>query len=168
MATRSLVSTPAVLAWLFVLVTGIPLAGLGWLGQRALSQQADLEHERLQSQLENSATVLARELDRGLAGWESVAGAALVPGTRRAMPPSGGAALLIIDGRGVVRAEGARLPYYPALSAREPDQRQAFAAAHAAEFLKRDFVAAAGLYQNLSVIRIGAFVRPRCSARRAA
>jgi signal transduction histidine kinase len=150
MAARSLVNTPAVLAGLFVLVTGIPLAGLGWLGQRVLSQQADLEHERLQGQLENSATVLGRELDRGLAGWESIAAAALAPGIRPATRPPGGTALLLLDGRGVMRADGVRLPYYPALSGREPDHRQVFAAAHAAEFLKRDFVVAAAAYQALS------------------
>src|SRR5436190_3682663 len=60
------------LPMLFVVLAGIPLAALGWLGWRLLLQDRALEDQRLREQLENAATLLTRELDHSLATWEDV------------------------------------------------------------------------------------------------
>jgi hypothetical protein len=55
------------LTTLFVLLTGIPLVALGWLGWRVLQQERALETQRARERLEETATLLAVELERRLA-----------------------------------------------------------------------------------------------------
>ena len=66
MITRKHLAAPVKLLALFVLLAGIPLAALGWLGWRLLEQDRALETQRLRERLENAASLLAHELDRGL------------------------------------------------------------------------------------------------------
>jgi hypothetical protein len=147
MSARSWIKSPARLATLIVVVVGIPLAGLGWLGHRVLQQQSDLDSERLQTQLANSATLFARDIDRVLAQWDTLAVAALDGATP--MVPAG-LSVLVLDAQGLVGARGLQLPYYPIRQNRTDDYRAVFSAAEAAEFQTRDFVTAASLYAGLA------------------
>ena len=57
------------LAALSIVLAGIPLVALGWLGGRLLAQDRALESQWRRERLENAATLLTRELDRSLAAW---------------------------------------------------------------------------------------------------
>ena len=53
-----------------ILLAGIPLAALGWLGWRLLVQEQGLEQQRQHARLEEAAATIAHDLDRALARWE--------------------------------------------------------------------------------------------------
>src|SRR5437870_2952452 len=55
MVFRPLRTAPLTLLALFVLLSGIPLAALGWLGIRVLQQDRAIEAQRLRERLENAA-----------------------------------------------------------------------------------------------------------------
>lgn len=69
MGTRKHFASPVTLLALFVLLAGIPLVALGWLGWRLLVQDRALESQRLRERLDNAASLAGRELDRSLAAW---------------------------------------------------------------------------------------------------
>ena len=100
------------LAALFVVLAGIPLIALGWLGGRLLEQDRTLESQRRRERLENAATLLTRELGRSLAAWEALL-PSVAQGTAVELPPSG--VVLVFDSRGVVQHQGVPLPFYPLL-----------------------------------------------------
>ena len=86
MITRKYLGAPVRLLALFILLAGMPLTALGWLGWHLIAQDRALEDQRLQERLKNSATLLARELDRALAAWDDL----LVAEARKspvALPP---------------------------------------------------------------------------------
>ena len=66
MHIRKTIAPPARLAALFVCVTAMVLAVIGWLGWRLLAQERALDERRLHDQLENTTALAARELDRAL------------------------------------------------------------------------------------------------------
>jgi hypothetical protein len=135
------------LAALFVALTAVPLATLGWLGWRLLEQDRALERQRFRERLENAATLLTRELDRSLATWEALLPAA-AQGNSVALPPD--AVLLVFDVRGVVRHQGARLPFYPLVHPPPDVPGEPFAAAEALEFREQDLGRAATAYRRLA------------------
>ncbi len=112
MLTRLRVGTPAGLSILFVLLAGIPLAALGWLGSRLLASEREVERQQRRELLDNSTAILTHEIDRSLSRWDDAA-AAGTTGATAALPPD--TVLLVFDSRGVVRSEGIRLPYVPAV-----------------------------------------------------
>ena len=154
MAATSLVGTPLRLALLFALLVGTPLAGLGWLGTRFLAQQAGFDQQQAASRLESAASLLVREVDRTLEQWEAAAASAL-KSTRpeAAAPAPAGTTLLVLSPAGLVRAEGVRLPYYPATAAPPVVRSAALAAAQDAEFRERDFARAGASYRELARAR---------------
>src|SRR5436190_20276953 len=97
MKTRKRVRTPIQLLLLFVLLSAIPLVALGWLGWRLLEQDRALETQRLHERLDNSSSLVARELDRGLAAWEDLLSTA-TQGNSAPLPA--GVALIVFDSRG--------------------------------------------------------------------
>jgi signal transduction histidine kinase len=145
MISRGAQTAPVKLLALFVLLSGIPLVALGWLGWRVLQQDRALENQRLRERLENAASLVARELDRGFTAWEE-----LLPAAARGqvvVPP--GAVFLLIGTDGVVQQQGARLPYYPHLPPAAAVS-SLFAAAEAQEFRDRNLTAAITSYRGLA------------------
>lgn len=146
MLTRLRVGTPAGLSVLFVLLAGIPLAALGWLGSRLLAQERELERQQRRELLENSTAVLMHEIDRSLSRWEDAA-ATEVNGAGVTLPA--GTVRLVFDRYGVLRNEGVRLPYLPAVAAEPLPGRSDLAAAAAAEFQADDPSAASSAYRRV-------------------
>lgn len=142
--------TPLKLPALFVVLAGIPLAALGWLGWRLLEQDLALESQRLRERLENSATLLSHELDRSLATWEDLL-SATAQGTSVVLPPD--AVFLAFDSRGVLSHQGAQLPYYPLVSPPPEVPADVFAAAEAQEFREQDLAKAAGSFRRLAATK---------------
>lgn len=138
---RTHLAAPAKLLALFVLLAGIPLAALGWLGWRLLEQDHALENQRERDRLENAAGLLERELDRSLTSWED-----LLPA---ATPPPGGV-LIVFDSRGVLRQQGVRLPYYPRVSSAPEPPAGLFADAEALEFRENGLSKATAAYRSLA------------------
>jgi signal transduction histidine kinase len=148
MPTRLHLGTPARLSLLFVLLAGIPLAVLGWLGRRLIQQERELDRQQRRELLEKSTTLLTNEIGRSLARWEgaAISGA----GTVAALVPPGTVAL-VFNAQGVTRREGVRLPYVPAVAPAENDRwRTALEAAAKLEFQENDFENAAEAYRRLT------------------
>jgi two-component system phosphate regulon sensor histidine kinase PhoR len=122
---------------LFLLLAGLPLAALGWLGWQLLQQDRALETQRRRERLENSANLLADTLARV---------SATSPGTQ--LPR--GTVWLLFDERGVIRRVGAALPYYPAVVHQEEAPARLFDAAEAAEFQQANPAKAAEHYRALA------------------
>ena len=147
MFARKYFSAPKKLPVLFLVVAGIPFAALAWLGWRLLEQDRTLENQRLRERLENAASLLGHELDRGLAGWEELLPSA-AQGAAVALPPDG--VLLVFDSSGVLHHQGARLPYYPLAPSPPEAPASVFAAAESHEFREEDLAKAADLYRSLT------------------
>ena len=148
---------PIKLLALFIVLAGLPLAALGWLGWRLLDQDRALEDQRQRERLENAVSILAHESERALMQWEELLPTAV---------PEGGV-LLVFDSRGLVHQQGIRLPFYPLVSSGPEAPTGVFAAGEAKEF--RDELAAASVvYRNLTATqnrpqRAGALMRlARC------
>lgn len=147
MIARQYFRAPRKLLALFLLVTGVPFAGLAWLGWRLLEQDRALENQRLRERLENAASLLSHELDRALADWEQLL-STVTPGAPVALPPGG--VLLVLDSSEVLHHQGARLPYYPLVPSPPEAPAGAFRAAESYEFQEQDPAKAAALYQSLA------------------
>jgi signal transduction histidine kinase len=141
MIARKYFRAPGTLLALFLLVAGVPFAGLAWLGWRLLEQDRALENQRLRERLENAASLLSHELNRALAEWEQ-----LLPAG--ALPPGG--VRLVFDSSGVLHHQGARLPYYPLVASPPEAPAGVFRAAESHEFREQDLAKAAALYQSLA------------------
>jgi signal transduction histidine kinase len=94
---------PTRLLAMFVLITGLPLVALAWLGGRVLEQDRALASQRRLERLQNSANQLADRLSAATA-------------TRDADLPSD-VTWLRFDARGVIERRGIPLVYYPAVAA---------------------------------------------------
>jgi signal transduction histidine kinase len=147
MEINKYLAAPIKLLTLFVVLSVIPLATLGWLGWRMLEQDRTLENQRLRERLENAAGLLTRELDRGLAAWESVLPAAAT-GSTDAIPA--GAVLLVFDSNGILNHRGVALPYYPVATAAHESPGGVFATTEAQEFREENLEKAAASYRVLA------------------
>ena len=137
---------PVKLLLQFVLLAGIPLVALGWLGKDLLQQDRELENQRQRDRIENTANTLADLFDRTLSAWENVQSGA-GPGTVPTLPRD--AIFLILDSRGALRQQSVRLPYYPVIA--DPERStNLFAAAEAQEFRDNDPAQAAEAYRALA------------------
>jgi signal transduction histidine kinase len=132
---------------LFVALSGVPLVALGWLGWRLLQQDRVLDVQRERDRLENAGGVLAREFERELEAWDSVARQSA--NGLIAEPPAG-TALLIFDSNGNVQQRGVRLPYVSSVQSAPAAAPDVFAEGEAAEFRRADLAAAASAYSQLA------------------
>jgi signal transduction histidine kinase len=168
MARHASDTAPARLLTLFLVLAGIPLAALGWLGWRLLEQDRVLEQQRLRERLENGANLLARELDRSLLAWEGLL-PTLTQGTSTALPSH--TVALWFDDSGVRDHRGIPLPYYPLVPSLPETSTNIFSTAEAQEFRERNLAAAASAYRRLAStsdrrVRAGALMRlARCLRR---
>ena len=148
---------------LYVLIAGVPLAALGWLGWSLLEQDRELSDRTERDRLQNASALIAREIDRQLTSWDTLAAAAPVGHAALAS----GVTILNFDSQSVVRERGVRLPYAPAV-AEGDDAASIFAPAEALEFSARDITNAAIAYRVLVSssdvrVRAGALMRlARC------
>ena len=108
--TRNQLAAPVTLLALFVLLAGIPLVAVGWLGWRLLEQDRALDVQRARERLDNAAALAARELDRSLAAWNDLLTTGRAGGIGRA---SCRRRLPRVRLRGLFSRQGVRLPYYP-------------------------------------------------------
>lgn len=145
MSTLTAKPRSARIALLFVLLAGVPVVTLSWLGWRLLQQDQALGEQQQREQLENAATLLTRALDARLQEIEQRLGAD--PRVVADMLP--GAAVVAVTGDGVSGRAGRPLPFYPHVAADEVSTA-VFVAAEAVEFRERDLRRAANLYRALS------------------
>ena len=147
MAMSSDLTASRKLAVLFVVLAGIPVAALGWLGRQVLEQDRALEIQRRRERLENAATLLTREVDRSLAAWEALL-PTVAQGSSVPLPPD--AIALVFDDCGVVHHQGARIPFYPLVPPGPDVSGELFAAAEAQEFRQEDLEKAAAAYRRMA------------------
>lgn len=158
-------STAMRLPALFVLLTGVPLIALGWLGWRVLEQERALEAQRAREHVGNAATLVSRELERTLAAWEDAAAAA-IPDRAGLLPPD--VVVLRFDQHGVFERRGTPIPFYPAVRGQPLPDEAIFARGEALEFRERDLDGAAAEYRRVVAsrdrgVRAAALVRvARC------
>ena len=147
MNIRTHLSAPVKLLTLFVLLAGIPLAALGWLGWRLLEQDRALENQRERDRLESAANRLAHELERRLTAWDDLLRE--TPRGPASLPP--GTVLLLFDSSGVLQQQGIRLPFYPHDPALPDAPAALFSEAEAQEFRENAPAKAAASYRKLAL-----------------
>jgi signal transduction histidine kinase len=162
------VATPARLAALFVCLTGMLLAAIGWLGWRLLAQERALDERRLYDQLENTTALAARELDRALSDWEAQL-PALTGGQTMGLPDR--TIAIQFGDEGVLNHWGVDLPYYPEVRPSVEAAKTLFVEAESLEFGQRSLANAARIYRRLSyssdeTVRAGALMRLARTLRR--
>ena len=158
---RNHLAAPVTLLALFLLVTGIPLATVVWLGWRLLDQDRALESQRIRERLDEAAALISRELERSLGSWTDL----LTPASRRevvTLPRE--AVALVIDSKGIVHQQGVRLPFYPSPSSAAAPDQTLFAEGEAHEFRAHDLPKAAVSYRSAAntpnpAVRAGALMR---------
>jgi signal transduction histidine kinase len=132
---------------LFVLLSGVPLVALGWLGWRVLEQDRALDVQRFRDRLESAAETITRELERELTAWETLAQQAA---EGRPVDPPTHATLIIFDDGGIVDQRGIRLPYQPYVHSNDAIAPEIFADAEALEFQKNNLHGAAAAYGRVA------------------
>lgn len=96
---RNHFAAPVTLLRLFLLVTGIPLVTVAWLGWRLLEQDRALESQPVRERLDEAAALTARELERSLSSWTDL----LTPASRGEMVTlSREAVVLVMGSKGIV------------------------------------------------------------------
>lgn len=143
-------ATPVKLLVVFVMLSGVPLLALGWLGWRVIEQDRALEIQRQRERLENAASLIARDIEARVTGWEQLLPSA-AGGASITMPPN--AVFVLIDPNGVVATQGPRLPYYPCVAPPSTRSSGRFTAGDALEFREQNPGAALATYRELAASR---------------
>jgi two-component system phosphate regulon sensor histidine kinase PhoR len=161
MLSRFSFGAPTRLATFVVLLTAVPLAGLGWLAILWLAQERDLEQVRLIRQLDQTAALLAREVGQTLAAWEALT--ARTPDAIAEEPLPAGLTVLAFDDDGVRAMHGEPLLFLPAVSALPPPADQQLRIAERSEYVAPDLPRAAVFYRRAAQsadpgVRAGALV----------
>ncbi len=138
---------PARLFTLFLVSAGVVLSAIGWLGWRLLSQERLLDEQRMRDQLENTASLATRELERTLAEWDDRL-AKLADGQSVTIPPR--ASAFLAAAQGVRGRAGVSLPFYPRVSAPTDTSSALFADAEALEFGRGNVAGAQDIYRRLA------------------
>jgi two-component system, OmpR family, phosphate regulon sensor histidine kinase PhoR len=142
-------SRPGKLLSLFALSTGVMLAAIGWLGWRLLIQERALDEQRLRDQLENTASLASRELDRALTAWVDRLSLMLNGKDVNDVPADNVA--ILFDSNGVLRHTGRALPFYPRVARQHEADRSVFDAAEVLEFSRNELQGAEQTYRRLTV-----------------
>jgi signal transduction histidine kinase/tetratricopeptide (TPR) repeat protein len=115
----------------FLILTGLPLAALTWLGWQLLQQDRDLELQRQREQLQNASELLVRDLQVQLQTAER----SLREPERASRETLGNGAFFRLQAGRVVERSGAALPFYPVAKRPVDSHASLFAAAERLEFL---------------------------------
>ena len=138
---------PRNLLWMFLSITSVLTAALGWLGWQLLQQERELSRQRVQEHVEVAADLVTAalqkdlsELEQNLTDLANISREGLTgqaTGFARGLP--GDSMLLLFDAGGVESLPGDRLLFHPYLPpAREPPS-ELFSAAEALEFQRQDY-----------------------------
>ncbi len=148
---------------LFLGATVLPSGALVWLGWQLVTQDEQLESQRVRTALEASSSAIAVALHRELDALARDL-PAIADGSRGPVPPDSAMALRL-DRAGVVERAGARLLYVPAaaVARREPGETT-WIAVEQTEIADRDAAGAAREYATLARsddvgTRAGALIR---------
>ncbi|MEK7750488.1 MAG: hypothetical protein AAB654_01135, partial [Acidobacteriota bacterium] len=138
MSLRLWFQAPRRVLVLFVTITLVPAAALGWLGWRTLEQNRALDHQREIEGLELLADRISAVLDRALAdlGGRLDTGAASLPENT---------ILLSAGPKDLEATPAGRLVYYPVAPAGTESPPARFAAADDLELRRKDPAAAIAL-----------------------
>ncbi|MDQ6708165.1 MAG: HAMP domain-containing histidine kinase [Acidobacteriota bacterium] len=147
MNIRTHLAAPLKLLALFVLLAGIPLAALGWLGWQLLEQDHALENQRERERLESAASMLAHELERRLSAWDDL----LLETARGSASLPANSVLLVFDSSGVLQQQGTLLPFYPQVAPLPDASAALFSDAEALEFRENALTKAAASYCKLAL-----------------
>lgn len=172
MAVRQWLRPPRHLLVLFVGITLVLAASLGWLGWRLLQQDRSLETQRVRERLEGAATAVAAALDQRLTETETtLRRLAALPAAEfraetsrwaRGLEP--GAVLVVLGRDGLDAYPPNRLAFYPVVRSSPDASPATFAAGEALEFRSQDYAGAAARYRALvslgdQRVRAGALLR---------
>jgi signal transduction histidine kinase len=152
------VQAPRRVLLLFLAVTLLPGAALGWVSWQLIEQDRELEDKRAQDDLEHAADVVSAALDRRLRD----AAEQLSEGTEPGAELPEGALTVVFDARRIEAKPANRLLYYPSVplpAAGSP----VFDAGEALEY-RKDYAGAIAVFRELSQsqdpsIRAGALAR---------
>jgi signal transduction histidine kinase len=150
---------------LFLLLAGLPLVALGWVGWQLLERDRALEVQRERERVENAVTLVTRELERSLAAWGDLVAAA-GDGRAPAIPPE--TSVLIFDAAGVIDRQGTPVLFVPSVHSAAARHGDIFATAEAQEYREGGLEAAVAAYRVLAAspdprIRADALMRlARC------
>jgi signal transduction histidine kinase len=147
MHSRTRFAAPARLLALFLVLSGVPLAALGWLGTRVVEQDRALQAQRVRERLDTAGALLARELDRALSAWEETLPHAAVSDD---VPLPAESVLLVLGPNGVLQQKGALIAYLPAVGQPGLARTDLFTAADASEFRDHDLTRAIAIYRQYS------------------
>ena len=129
---------------MFVVLTGVPLAALGWLAWRVLEQDRTLEAQRL----DTAVNQLIRTVGNTLASWEGLAAKAATDGDAGSLPA--GSIAVLVDSAGASWRSGIHLPYYPHVPPSDDVPEQPFAVAEALELKEGNLTRAAAAYHTVA------------------
>jgi hypothetical protein len=156
MSARQWIPSRYRLLWIFLSITLVLTATLGWLGWQLLQQDRALARQRAQERVEVAADLITAALQRDLSELEqdltrlaSMSGDGLARDSlafSRRLPAS--AVLLLINADGVEPLPDDRLLFRPFLPPAKEPQSAAFSAAEALEFQKGDHAGAIAALQE--------------------
>lgn len=144
---------------LFLAVTLLPGAALGWVSWQLIEQDRELEDKRVQDDLEHAADLVSAELDRRL----REAAEQLSEGIEASAELPDGALTVVVEPHRIEAKPANRLLYYPAPPLPAAPSAVAFEAGEAHEY-RKDYDGAIAAFRELSQsqdpsIRAGALAR---------
>jgi signal transduction histidine kinase len=137
---------------LFLATTVVPLACLGWLAWRVVTEDGQQQRSRVQEQRDQAAELAASALQRVFAeAEERLASFSAAPDSRRDL--AAGAALIALSRGGTIERAGTPLPYYPIQSESAEPEPAIFAPADDLENQKNNPAAGLHILEGLSESR---------------
>ena len=160
MSAPAVFRSPRQVQAVFLVVAAVSIVTLGALAWRLLEQDRDLETQRLQVRLDQTAGALAAAMQQALAGLESRLGAGAAGD--QPLPPDVVAISIVPDG--VVTLPPQSLLYLPEGASGPAPASRVFATGERLEFIETDFAGAATEYARLAAVadpavRAGALMR---------
>ncbi len=158
MSPKEWIRPPRHLLWMFLSITSVLAAALGWLGWQLLRQERELAKQRAQERVEVAADLIAASLQRSLSELEqnlTYLATASGEGLARDSSEFAGrlpddSALLLISAVGVEALPGDRLLFHPFLPTAKELPPGLFSATDEFEFRRRDYDGALSMLKEPS------------------
>jgi signal transduction histidine kinase/tetratricopeptide (TPR) repeat protein len=143
---------------MFLSITSVLAAALGWLGWQLLQQERELLRQRVQERVESAADLITAALQRDLSVLEqNLTDLANMTGEERtgearmfARSLPGDSALLLIDSGGAEPLPGDRLLFHPYLPPAQEPPPALFNVSEACEFQRQDYSGAIKALEHLA------------------